>query len=376
MIRIETLVVLIVPMEMLFVNLFVIDKCCKKRYSRAVTYAMMALFILLIIPLSLLAVRHLPDFGRGNGLFVFFGFLFLLPAKIIYQDSAAKIICLACTSWTYTFLVFSLSVHVGYLFPAFPVQYSVPIIQTLLYLLSIFWVYRLLSGRFLHMLARLTDTQTRPLMWMSVILFWTIFILHLTLMYPQYYLLRVVTILSVAACSYLCYRNIYQIVNTDETIATLERIAYRDDLTQLRSRVVLSSDMEDLILRAIPFRLIFIDLDDFKSINDNYGHHVGDEYLAYFAYQTKLRLGSRGGFYRIAGDEFVCLYTADDIEDFVADMAALPPTLPDSEVAFLGYSYGVAHFPGDGETMDALLRVADERMYVMKRANKHIQVQN
>lgn len=370
---IETLISLLAPLEMLAVNLFVIDRCSQRKYSSFVTVGIMGLFSVAIVGLSSLLNQQLSNFGDGSGFFVFFGFLFLIPAKILYENSVAKIICLACTSWVYTFLLFSLSVHLGNMIAGvsgIPLIYIVAVVQTLLYVLTLVWFYRTLRDKFLPMLAQLSVSQTRTLMWMSIIWFWTVFIVNLVFIYPEFYLFRIFAILSVAICAYISYRYIYQLIHTARTIQTLEHMAYHDDLTQLRSRVVLSKDIEDLIGRDIPFRLFFIDLDDFKTINDNYGHHVGDEYLAFFARQVKLRLGEQGGFYRIAGDEFVCLFTAPDIESFLQSLSAIPETLPDSDVEFKGFSYGISAFPDDGKNIDTLLRIADSRMYDMKNARR------
>ena len=81
----------------------------------------------------------------------------------------------------------------------------------------------------------------------------------------------------------------------------------------------------------------------------------------------KRRIAEGGGFYRIAGDEFVCVYTGSDIAGFLRKIGTLPAVLPDSDIVFLVVSYGVALFPSDGSTLDDLLQVADEKMYRLKR---------
>lgn len=359
------------PFEMLIVNLLVIDRCSERKYGRAATIGIMSLFAVIILGFSYMITRFIPDFGSGNGLFVFCGFLFFFPIKLLYNNSAAKIISLACTSWVYTFLLFSMAIHIGRMIDALPMEISSVLAQTLLYLVTLPFFTWFLRTSFLPMLANLSEAQSRTLMWMSIVWFFTVFAINFSFVYPDQHLYKLLAMAAVAACAIISYRYIYQLTSSHRTIQTLEKIAYHDDLTQLRSRVVLSNDMEDLIRRNLPFYVIYMDLNDFKSINDGFGHHVGDQYLATFALEVKLRLGNRGGFYRIAGDEFVCIFTAPDVDSFVASLATLPQTLPDNQnVRFLGVSYGLASYSDDGYTMDELLRCADMRMYEMKQLQK------
>jgi len=159
-------------------------------------------------------------------------------------------------------------------------------------------------------------------------------------------------------------------VDSRKTIQNLESIAYRDELTQLRTRVILSKDVEALISRKVPFCLIFLDLNALKSINDRYGHRVGDQYIAFFAHEIKIRIGNRGGFYRIAGDEFVCVFSERGLDEFLETITTLPAKMTDSQVDFLGFCHGIATFPQNGCTVDSLLEYADSQMYEMKRAIK------
>lgn len=357
----------LIPFEMLLVNLFVIDSCSKKKYSRAATYGVMGLFSLLIFLLAQIVALYIPPLRQGNGFFVFWGFLFLFPIRFLYHNTYSKIISLACTSWIYTFIVFSFSVHIGKLISFIPLEYSTLGLQTLLYIITLISFRRFLKEKFLVVLAQLTHEEVASLMRMSIVWFWTVFIINLGYIYPEITFLPIIGIFSLAACAINFFRYIYYVTSNNRTILLLEDLAYKDSLTQLRSRTVLQNDAQILIEKQIPFYIIFMDLDQFKSINDTYGHMIGDEYLAFFAKEVKLRLGSRGGFYRIAGDEFVCIYTENDPDAFLDTLSTLPPTLPNRKVAFLGASYGVAHHPSDGETLDILLKTADYNMYAMKQ---------
>lgn len=355
---------------MLITNLFVIDQCSKRKYSRRVTLLVMGLFIAVIVAAAYLVVSQIPGFGNGNGLFVFLGFTFAIPVKILYRTSAAKIISLACTSWVYTFFIFAISIQASYLVDAIPQNVTSLIVQTLLYLITFLWFFKLLKYKFFPMLSQLTTNETKSLMWMSIIWFWTAFVINLAFVYPEFYILRVLATISAGICALNFYRYIYRVVDSDRAMRSLEKIAYHDALTQLRGRALLTSDINQLIDRGISFSLVFFDLNNFKSINDTYGHTVGDEYLSFFAQEAKERIGSDGGFYRLAGDEFVGLLTETDITEFLESFESIPPQINEEGIPYLGVSYGVAVYPDDGKTLNSLLDLADQEMYKMKKKHK------
>lgn len=368
---IETIAAIITPMQMLVINLFVINKCSERKFSKKVTYACMLLGVAALVPAIYKICLINPDFGNGNGLFVIGSFIFVFPVKTLYNISVSKIVSLACTSWVYTFIVFSVSVHIGYLIPDIHIGYSVLAVQTLIYTVTISGFYHMIRKSFLTILAQLTPQENTNLMWTSIFWFWTVFIVNLSFIYMEHIPLRIIALLSVSFCAFNFYRHIYRMLDSNRIIDRLKDVAYKDNLTQLRSRAVLSNDVDELLDRQVPFKLIFMDLNNFKSINDTYGHVAGDEYLAFFAREVKQRVGSKGGFYRISGDEFICIYTAPDILRFIDAISTLPENLPDSEMPFKGVSYGIAHYPDDGQTLSDLIHVADARMYAMKPYNKN-----
>ena len=369
----EFTVLILTPLEMLLVNLFVIHKCCKRKYSVARTCILMWLFIGVLLLVAYQIARSAPDFGNGNGLFVFCGFLFIFPVWLLYDISGVKIITIACFSWTYTFLLFALSAKLGdaLMIKGLSINAIVLILQTVLYLCTFKVFYNILQTQFIYVLEHIGKKENKALMWMNMMWFWAAFIINLSFSYPELRLFQALSFITLAISSISSFHYIYLQVTGSTTIQNLEKIAYQDEITQLRSRVVMASDAEELITRKIPFNLIFFDLNDFKSINDIFGHSVGDQYLAFFAHEIKVRIGNRGGFYRIAGDEFICILSEDGLDDFTVDITTLPDYMPGTEVEFLGFSYGVASFPQDGDSVSEILTVADKRMYEMKRTSKH-----
>jgi len=159
--------------------------------------------------------------------------------------------------------------------------------------------------------------------------------------------------------------------------AQFKKLAYSDPMTGLANRRRVEEDLERMISRARrrgeEVALLFLDLDDFKVINDRHGHGVGDEVLATTA--TRLRSSIRASDLagRLGGDEFVVVLDLIDAasvrgqaERIRAEIAR-PVKIEDAEIE-LGASVGLALFPHDAETVAGLLEVADRAMYESKRA--------
>jgi diguanylate cyclase (GGDEF)-like protein len=149
-----------------------------------------------------------------------------------------------------------------------------------------------------------------------------------------------------------------------------------DHLTGALSRQALDSHLEEEIARAerydYNFVLVFIDLDHFKEINDQYGHARGDHMLVEFVRRIVVDLRTTDLFFRYGGDEFVLILQGVNHERGPAlvrrlmDLACLTP-LPGDPPLFLSFSAGIAYFPEDGETSEGLFKVADQRLYQAKK---------
>ncbi|MBI9010533.1 MAG: GGDEF domain-containing protein [Tenericutes bacterium] len=147
----------------------------------------------------------------------------------------------------------------------------------------------------------------------------------------------------------------------------LSEIAYVDSLTKINNRYALFHRLESLVQINQEFKLIFMDLNDLKSVNDNYGHHIGDEYLKEFARALKLAFKSKGDVFRFAGDEFICisLDTNLDTDTIQKDIGKNFKF----ESKFNGFSFGCALYPEDGLRFKEIIKLADKRMYQNKNFN-------
>src|SRR3954471_677989 len=163
----------------------------------------------------------------------------------------------------------------------------------------------------------------------------------------------------------------------DRATAELAREANHDQLTGLLHHQAFVRELEAEIERAGRYghgvALVFLDLDRCKEVNDALGHQAGDRALHLFAagLRGSLRASDLAG--RMGGDEFAAYLVEADDETGPRLMGRLHDRL--DELAELGeiplsfsFSAGSAHFPDESAGADALLRIADERLYEAKRA--------
>jgi diguanylate cyclase (GGDEF)-like protein len=124
------------------------------------------------------------------------------------------------------------------------------------------------------------------------------------------------------------------------------------------------------------FGFIFIDLDEFKQVNDQYGHKVGDMYLQEVALRMKSQLRGGDMLARLGGDEFGALIAVARTRADVDEVAQRLARSLDEPFAIEGYtlrgsaSVGIAIYPEDGTTKDSLLTAADAAMYVTKHTKQ------
>jgi diguanylate cyclase (GGDEF)-like protein len=120
--------------------------------------------------------------------------------------------------------------------------------------------------------------------------------------------------------------------------------------------------------------VLFVDLNRFKSVNDRFGHAVGDTLLQQVAERLVLCVRASDTVARVGGDEFVILLTDlshDDDAYQVADkvhMGMVEPFQVEGVSIDIGASVGVARYPHDGVDMTMLLKFADEGLYQAKRS--------
>ncbi len=171
------------------------------------------------------------------------------------------------------------------------------------------------------------------------------------------------------------------IMEREQSQKRIRQLAYNDELTGLSSRAHFYQNLEELIKISDRhnrrFSLLYIDLDNFKDVNDSLGHDVGDLLLKEIA--NRLVKASRNIDYvaRLSGDEF-CILVNDIVDEYVAanvaqrclDAISKPIELSGRKFT-PSCSIGIAYYPDDGENLSTLLKAADTSLYAAKEQGKN-----
>jgi diguanylate cyclase (GGDEF)-like protein len=164
-----------------------------------------------------------------------------------------------------------------------------------------------------------------------------------------------------------------------DDLKKLQINAATDPLTGLYNRRLFEEHFEKELNRAVRYNqhlaLIILDLHQFKEVNDRYGHPQGDLLLQTAASTLRKSLRTSDYAFRIGGDEFALLLVHSDSEQantlarrIRANFGSAVQVMQAS--VGLGMDYGIAVFPGDGDQKDALIRIADQRLYEMKHVQR------
>ncbi len=167
--------------------------------------------------------------------------------------------------------------------------------------------------------------------------------------------------------------------NLDEERRKLAALANHDTLTNLSNSRHFYTELSKQHLQAVKHNtrltLLYIDLDRFKSVNDNFGHQVGDHVLVEIARRIRKCARKYGVVARIGGDEFAVLINGDISDQKIDQLKTaltneiIQPTSIDDATHTVGASIGHAIFPDDCASVYELLKKADEAMYRNKKQN-------
>jgi diguanylate cyclase (GGDEF)-like protein len=148
----------------------------------------------------------------------------------------------------------------------------------------------------------------------------------------------------------------------------------KDYLTNLYSRRVLDEYLDGLVEKQESFTVIMIDLDHFKEINDEFGHHAGDQVLIEFSrILLKLKKAKRSIISRLGGDEFLCILAEEDSKQYTTYLQQLEKQSNSSVIlktyGFKGFSEGALVYDHQMD-VDNLLKNVDSLMYSKKNSKR------
>lgn len=167
----------------------------------------------------------------------------------------------------------------------------------------------------------------------------------------------------------------------EHAIHTLKSMAHYDFLTGLPNRYLLREEIHHTVYLATEedekSAVCYIDLDEFKPVNDKFGHHVGDAVLREIVQRVKPFTKSEDAFLRIGGDEFLIIFNRvksnailnETLEKILTTVSS--PMQIEGHTIQLSFSIGVACCPVHGTTVETLMHSADSAMYRAKKEGKN-----
>ena len=180
---------------------------------------------------------------------------------------------------------------------------------------------------------------------------------------------------------YYLYSIIHDITENKIKEEQINTLIYKDSLTNLYNRAYFMKDLENQIEVTKESKkllgVLFMDLDGFKSINDNLGHNIGDLLLIEVGKRLLATLRSEDIVARIGGDEFTCLIKGIENEKYIKEVSqrivqvcSKPFSIDDKDI-YISASVGVAIYPSDGADSNLLIKNADIAMYKAKDHGKN-----
>ena len=172
-------------------------------------------------------------------------------------------------------------------------------------------------------------------------------------------------------------------IGNARSVTLIHELTITDDCTGLFNARHLYTRLDEVVMKThvglpVPFSLLFIDLDHFKSVNDTHGHLVGSRLLAEVGGLIRRVMGPGFEAYRYGGDEFVVLMpgaektTAVAITRTLCEMLREHTFLSGEQLALhVSGSFGLATYPEDGDTVHTILRAADSMMYEVKNTTRN-----
>jgi len=351
---------LLIQLEVLLMNLVLTDLLSTRKYKIKTTVISLVLFTFLTVSLFFfLRTDNTPELFH-----LIVGFSFIFPLSALYKDTILKMSTIMFFCWTQTMIISIISKSLAFIING-DIAMLYLIIQTVLLIIAFPFIRIFAKKTFKVIIKGISNKSFMLLFALASLLLSTTIILGY---FFERSFIVIVSLILLGITNIIVYILLRDFVMQSDRVLSLNKIAFTDSLTKLENRFSLFTAVDILIEQNIPFHCIYMDLDDLKEVNDSYGHIVGDKYLQCFANADKNCISKNSTFYRIAGDEFVCI-TKDvniDIDEFKSQIESRFKFIYD----FKGVSIGSSTFLKDGKTIEDLLVVADSKMYNSKQKRK------
>ena len=244
--------------------------------------------------------------------------------------------------------------------------WAVVAVESLLFLASLTVFYRLALPKYNYVLQHM---EGAPAHWNRFIVaencLWLLLLytMHLSFLDTEGKVVHLLAVLLLLTVIYVSYFILYRALLDTDRMVQLEKAALEDPLTRLGNRACLWQDLDAMLGEQKLFSVVFMDLDRFKQINDQYGHMVGDAYLQHFARISAEILAPRGRVYRFGGDEFVAVWPGVIPAAILQEIKACSRWDEGAPCPFNQVSIGVLHCRPPHRGAEKILQQVDQLMY-------------
>ncbi len=361
---------LLIVLEMLFINLYIAYICSKKKYSFFVTFTVLTLFTIVFSGMLIFVSQFISESLDGSGILMITGFIYIVPLIYLFKQPTKYTFFIMCSSWIYTMISFSLSYRISGIFNSDFERYITLVIQTIILALTMPFFLKLIRGKFMFILNNVENKTMNSIIMLAFLWYVIVVISNYIFVRGTTVHLNIILLLLFSLSTVISYKLFFSLVSVNKHAQILFEKSKKDSLTDLKNREGLYEDVEALMKDNKVFTVIYIDLDNFKTINDRHGHLSGDDYLIDFVKSMKTQLNIDNHFYRMSGDEFVILYDGKYLDDFCHNLEKVSFEESKSHTIFRGLSWGTATYLVDSNDLSELLNMADTNMYQEKK-EKH-----
>ena len=355
-------------LELLFFNLFSIDRCCHRKYSFLKTFLTLFLFSAVLFGISCAFAEELSF--RGDGSLSLYGLVFMIPFRFLYREKLPLLVIISCTCWVYTLGILSLSIQIaGLLEP--DRQILIWIVQNLLHLLTLVPFYRRLVPKYIFVIEHISVFEKHWYKYMvlnNCLCFLLLVALNGYFLKEEASLGKILILFLLLSTICVSFLILHQIVLDAIKINELKQEVSHDPLTGLRNRSQLWNDLQSVSKAGQTFSVLFMDLDRFKFINDRYGHITGDQYLKHFSRLSSDILADLGRVYRFGGDEFVAVCPGSIPQEILDRLKECREWGSGAPCPFNQVSIGVLLCEPPHSGVEEILQRVDRLMYQNKTA--------
>lgn len=357
-------------LEVLFFNLFTIDKCCRRKYPAVKTAAVLLVFSVVLFSIFYTFSEELAFFGDGT--LSLLGFVYLIPMRYVYKEKIPFLFIVLCTCWVYTLGILALAFEISAVFAPDSI-FAVLLAENLLFLGTLIPFYRWLVPKYIFVienLQRFDKSWYKYIALNNSMSFLMLEALNRVFRREAGTVSRILVLLLILTVIYVSYYILYTIVVDAVKMGQLEKNVLMDSLTKAGNRAKLWEDLHQFLKKDQSFSMLFMDLDRFKQINDRYGHMIGDQYLKHFAEVVSRILSDHGQLYRFGGDEFVAVCTGIVPQEIVEEIQKCREWDDHAPCPFNQVSVGVLFCQPPHQDAEQILQQVDRLMYQQKMDKK------